>query len=309
MGIQYTPCEGCGKKLYFGRVVSHIIKCPDYQRVSVDFEWSCECGLRFATQKKQSAHKGRCDQAILLEPRRSCVCGEIIENRLIPKHKKVCPGPREVTLPEITEPIPENGCACGNLYKNQSTAVSHRCLCPYWRKYQETLPVKCEGISGGIRDWKPPTPKEKKPNLTVGGILDAVMRFIVAEGHPPSHAAGDASLYFDRPETWKGIECALRSGNRGLVKGSSLSKLLKELGVRGAKPDHTLDSIKEAMIEYRDAHGVYPTQASGDASLYVGFPETWKAIAVALYIGGRGLPKGHTLLSLEDTIRKESETL
>lgn len=97
-------------------------------------------------------------------------------------------------------------------------------------------------------------------------------------------------------ETWRGIDLALRNGNRGLPKGSSLARLLvQECGVRNRTTQGSLSV--DQILAWADAHfeatGDWPTYSSG---AIVGAPgETWRRVAEALDRGYRGLPGGMPL--------------
>ena len=92
---------------------------------------------------------------------------------------------------------------------------------------------------------------------------------------------------------------ALRNGARSLPGGSSLAKLLAERrGVRNKKdlPPLTITQI----LAWADAHyertGEWPGQDSGSI---LGAPDTtWRAVQLALFNGGRGLPVGSSLAKL-----------
>ena len=100
-------------------------------------------------------------------------------------------------------------------------------------------------------------------------------------------------------ETWLAVDSALRRGDRGLVGGSSLARLLAvKRGVRNrlASPPLTIEQI----LAWADAHhkrtGKWPLTTSGPV---VGASRgTWCAIDRALRRGSRGLPGGSSLAAL-----------
>lgn len=55
------------------------------------------------------------------------------------------------------------------------------------------------------------------------------------------------------------------------------------------KPNLSDSIIKYAILKYHEQHGMAPTPNSGDATPYFGYPETWKAVQIALNNGYRGL--------------------
>ena len=66
---------------------------------------------------------------------------------------------------------------------------------------------------------------ERKPDLTVEMIREAVVKFREANGgENPTKKSGDATPYFGSTETWKNVDSASYNGNRGLPGGSYLSK-------------------------------------------------------------------------------------
>lgn len=78
-----------------------------------------------------------------------------------------------------------------------------------------------------------------KPDLNETEILRAAMRFRDEFGKFPSANSGDASDYFDHPETWAAVNLALTKGNRGLAGGTSLSKLLRRSRRETNNMEHT----------------------------------------------------------------------
>jgi hypothetical protein len=105
-------------------------------------------------------------------------------------------------------------------------------------------------------------------------------------------------------DKWITVDSALRQGNRGLVAGSSLARLLAvKRGVRNkfALPPLTIEQI----LAWADAHhartGRWPTSVSGAVESVPG--EAWGKINVALNQGRRGLPGGSSLARLLETRR------
>src|SRR5262249_22314969 len=100
-------------------------------------------------------------------------------------------------------------------------------------------------------------------------------------------------------ETWRTIDQALRTGQRGLGGGLSIARLLAEQrGVRSRQYAPTLQRRK--ILTWARAHhrrtSAWPTAQSGpiaDAP-----DETWRAVDEALRSGRRGLKRGLTLASL-----------
>ena len=97
-------------------------------------------------------------------------------------------------------------------------------------------------------------------------------------------------------EIWVAIDLALRRGTRGLVGGSSLSRLLAAKGVKRNHLRGPRLSVAR-ILKWADSHyrsrGHWPSSRSGpvaEAPL-----ETWCAINKALRAGQRGLPGGLSL--------------
>jgi len=100
-------------------------------------------------------------------------------------------------------------------------------------------------------------------------------------------------------ETWRGIDAALRQGQRGLPGGSSLPRLLAERrGVRNRTRPPAL-TLKQ-ILKWADAHqrrtGRWPSRKSGPIPDAPG--ETWTGVQEALDKGRRGLPGGSSLSRL-----------
>jgi hypothetical protein len=100
-------------------------------------------------------------------------------------------------------------------------------------------------------------------------------------------------------ENWNAVSTALRSGARGLEKGSSLARLLAQRrGVRNSADVPNLD--EETVLAWADAHfqreGKWPTRDSGPIPEAPG--ETWSRVNDALCGGGRGLSGKSSLARL-----------
>lgn len=132
-------------------------------------------------------------------------------------------------------------------------------------------------------------------------------------GHQPNTAMGRRTSPENQPmaerkirrrvrspgEKWAHIDGALARGQRGLLGGSSLARLLTEKrGHRNIKalPDLTTTQV----LEWADAHhqktGLWPNQKSGVVMGARG--ETWAAINGSLNKGRRGLPRGFSVPQL-----------
>ncbi len=100
-------------------------------------------------------------------------------------------------------------------------------------------------------------------------------------------------------DTWGSVDCALRSGSRGLPGGDSLARLLhRRSGVPNARARPPL--LTRRILEWADAHrrrrGSWPTRESGPIEGVPG--ETWATVDGALQRGWRGLAGGRSLARL-----------
>ena len=134
-------------------------------------------------------------------------------------------------------------------------------------------------------------------NLSEDLIVKAMKNYFEEHNRYPAVLSGDASKYIGIKITWSGIDKCLRDGFRGLPGGSSLSKLRQE-HLTGIETGLTEDLIVKAMKDYFEDHANHPSDKSGDASKYIGFKITWRAVDARLREGGRGLPRGSSLSKL-----------
>src|SRR5262249_38509070 len=100
-------------------------------------------------------------------------------------------------------------------------------------------------------------------------------------------------------ETWRTIDQALRTGQRGLAGGLSLARLLAEQrGVRSRYYARPL--LRREILAWARAHrrrtGTWPTARSGPIVEAPG--ETWRAVDEALHGGRRELRGGQSLAGL-----------
>jgi hypothetical protein len=131
---------------------------------------------------------------------------------------------------------------------------------------------------------------------TRGPIVDAPQGYQLEHGSRadaplPAHHGADAP---PQPETWHGINAALRSGFRGLPAGNSLARLLDE-----HRPERIRLPLDEATIlrwadSYFARHGDWPRATSGDIAGSGG--HTWASVDSALQRGRGGLTGGESLV-------------
>lgn len=110
--------------------------------------------------------------------------------------------------------------------------------------------------------------------------------------HARSGPIADAS-----GETWRGIDRALRTGQRGLPGGQTLVHFLTQhrpWRVRAYPPPLTEPQILTWADRYRRQHGSWPSYRSGPVEGSAG--DTWRSLDTALRQGSRGL-KGDSSLA------------
>lgn len=135
-----------------------------------------------------------------------------------------------------------------------------------------------------------------RPDLTIAQVLNWADEFLARFGRWPTRTDGRAGL----PDTtWSAVDACLKSGSRGLNRGSSLAKLLLER--RGRRHKKYLPPLTPpGILAWADAHqartGEWPGQDSGPVKDAPG--ETWSGMDCALLEGGRGLPGGSSLAQL-----------
>ncbi|HEX4613032.1 MAG TPA: hypothetical protein VH092_32885, partial [Urbifossiella sp.] len=140
-----------------------------------------------------------------------------------------------------------------------------------------------------------------RPDLVPTRILAWADTFKTQFDRWPTRYDGNRGI----PESnWTAVDQCLKRGLRGLPRGSSLAKLLREHRGRrhkGLLPHLTIPQI----LAWADAHhartGQWPDQLSGRVTGAVG--ETWAAVNAALDVGGRGLPGDDSLARLLDDHR------
>jgi hypothetical protein len=151
------------------------------------------------------------------------------------------------------------------------------------------------------RRWKG---KQKKRNcglrwsrLTVGLILSWADDHFAQTGRWPRVTSG--LVLANKNEKWRCLDEALCRGYRGLPKGSSLAKLLRDKrGVRN--PQLAPPLTHSVILKWARAHqrrtGSWPQQHSGSLPDAPG--EKWANIDAALLHGCRSLPGGDSLAKL-----------
>jgi hypothetical protein len=138
----------------------------------------------------------------------------------------------------------------------------------------------------------------RRPALYISDILRWADEFHRRKGRWPHRNEGTVDL------TWRRIDSALKLGNRGLPRGSSLAKLL--LARRNRRHKGQPPTLSEyEILNWADAHrrrtGEWPVNSSGQVHGVPG--ETWSAVDHSLRIGRRGLPGGSALAQLLEARR------
>ncbi len=135
------------------------------------------------------------------------------------------------------------------------------------------------------------------PLLTIQQILGWADEHYKRTGKWPNHKSGPVKAA--KGEIWAVIDGSLQKGRRGLLGGSSLTRLLSEhRGVRNPKepPMLTIKQILKWADEHKKWTGEWPTRKSGPVISAYGEP--WSAIEAALRNGTRGLPGGSSIAKL-----------
>jgi hypothetical protein len=137
-----------------------------------------------------------------------------------------------------------------------------------------------------------PRPKKRLP-LSIEQILAWADAHHAAYGNWPKVAA--RSIAGTPGETWKQVDAALRTGQRGLPGGSSLPRLLEEYRAVH-RETLSVEMILAWCHEHHALTGRWPHASSGAIAGVPG--ETWSKIDSALRAGCRGLRAGSSLSRL-----------
>lgn len=144
------------------------------------------------------------------------------------------------------------------------------------------------------RTYPGPTPGGKLPrevrwpNWTIERILELADAFHEKHGKWPNGNSGRVSE--SSPDTWTGIDLALKRGNRNLPGGITLAQLLAERrGVRNRtnRPKFEIGTILAWADEHHARTGHWPNRTSGAVSAAP--EESWPQVDDALRDGLRGI--------------------
>ena len=168
-----------------------------------------------------------------------------------------------------------------------------------WQKVGSALKQGCRGLSGGstlaqlLAEHCGVRNRRGQPRLTIRQILEWADAHRKRMGRWPTRKSG--AIPGTRYERWDNLIIMLRAGCRGLPRTTLRRLLIKYRGKQGRwqRPLLTVQQI----LAWADAHyrrtGKWPTSRAGRV---VEVPdETWKGIAVALWLGRKGLPGGTKL--------------
>lgn len=141
-------------------------------------------------------------------------------------------------------------------------------------------------------------PREVRwPALAIERVLELADEYHSKHGKWPTGSSG--RIADSSPDTWTGIDIALRHGNRGLPGGTSLAKLLAERRGRRSRSlvkHYSIDKILEWADDHRARTGSWPKVYSGEVTAEP--MVTWNMVGHALSRGGHGLPGGVSLARL-----------
>ncbi len=172
-----------------------------------------------------------------------------------------------------------------------------------WSNINSLLKSGRRGLPGGsslirlLAEHRGRPDGNRFPALTVEQILTWADDYQKTHGCWPNVKSGRVS---GAPSnTWRSINSLLKSGRRGLPRGSSLVRLLAEHRGRpmgNRLPPLTVEQILAWADDHHEAQGCWPAPSW---SRVAGAPTNiWNNINTKLSVGGRGLPGGTTLVRL-----------
>jgi hypothetical protein len=172
-----------------------------------------------------------------------------------------------------------------------------------WRRVDSALRIGLRGLPGGtslarlLAEQRGKYYLGKRPPLKVKDILAWADTHYRATGRWPHAKLGVIAAA--PGETWDAVDMALRNGNRGLPKDTTLARLLTEH--RGKRNMANLPRLtRRRILAWADAHyrrtGRWPHVLAGPIAEAPG--ESWHAVNQALYLGCRGFPGGSSLALL-----------
>jgi hypothetical protein len=171
-----------------------------------------------------------------------------------------------------------------------------------WQSLNDDLRVGRRGLPGGKTLAQLMAEERGARNVYTIELLSEEKIVAWADAH--HEATGEWPCHDTGPvlaapgETWTAINSALAEGRRGLLGGSSLSRVLyKHRGRQalGWLRDLTIPMILAWADAHHEKHGRWPVETSGQVD---GTDETWNGLSQSLARGQRGLPGGSSLARL-----------
>ncbi len=192
---------------------------------------------------------------------------------------------------------------CTGSWPTQNSGVVQAAVDERWGNIDVALHEGHRGLPGGsslaklLAEHRGARNRLDLPSLSNDQILAWADAHREQTGRWPTKEAGAVDGVPE--ESWSGINAALRRGIRGLAGESSLAKLLAErrrVKNHGDLPPLSVDEILEWADSHFERIDEWPGQDSGPV---LGANDlTWRAVHLALYKGGRGLPGGSSLAKL-----------
>jgi hypothetical protein len=211
--------------------------------------------------------------------------------------------PRELLSIPLILSWADNHRAQTGAWPTRTGGVVLDCPGERWNAINDALRHGLRGLPGGttlarlLAQRRGARNRTDLPALTVEQIIVWARAHHARTGRWPTRNSGP--VHEEPGQTWYGIDRALREGQRGLGRGSSLVQLL---AAQVGKQNHlNLPRLTVAQIlAWADAHhartGQWPSKHAGAVAEAPG--EKWSALHDALRTGCRGLPGGTTLYRL-----------
>jgi hypothetical protein len=171
-----------------------------------------------------------------------------------------------------------------------------------WRRIDNALRYGLRGVPGGsslaalLAEHRGRRNVRALPPLTEEQISSWAEAHFQRTGTWPTIESGPVA---DAPgEIWRNVDMALREGRRQLPGGSSLARLLENLGVRNRlnPPRLSKRQILAWAGTLQQRTGAWPSSQSG--SIPESPPDSWQMIDHALREGLRGLSPGSSVAKL-----------
>jgi superfamily II DNA or RNA helicase len=170
-----------------------------------------------------------------------------------------------------------------------------------WRRINNALMYGLRGLVGSsslaqlLEEERGVPNLAKRPTLKEDQILAWADKYHERTGKWPNRNSGGIA---GTTESWSAIDSALMVGNRGLLSGSSLARLLaKKRGVihNLNKSNLSIELILSWADAFKQKFGSWPNQTSGPIE---GTDESWAKVNSALIEGLRGLPGNSSVAKL-----------